>query len=105
MIQGNAGLLTLGQIGHIGDVVAIPTGFGMSANLGTATIDLRTIVPVTQNPMLARVASVSAFTDVNATFNGFGLTMNINSANALIWNEVNTGSAPIDPPGWREVVA
>ena len=105
MIQGNAGLLTLGQIGHIGDVTALATGIGMSANLGTITIDLRTVVPVTQNPMLARVASVSAFTDVNATFNGFGLTMNINSANALIWNEVNTGSAPIDPPGWREVVA
>tara|TARA_R110002111_G_scaffold52709_1_gene91846 strand:- start:510 stop:1853 length:1344 start_codon:yes stop_codon:yes gene_type:complete len=105
MIQGNAGLLSLGQIGHSGDVISAPTGIAMSANLGTATIDLRTVVPVTQNAMLARVASVSAFTDVNATFNGFGLTMNINSANALIWNEVNTGSAPIDPPGWREVVA
>ena len=105
MIQGNAGLLSLGQIGHIGDVVATPTGFGMSANLGTSTIDLRTLVPVTQNPMLARVASVSAFTDVNATFNGFGLTTTVGNGNALIWNEVNTGSAPIDPPGWREVVA
>ena len=105
MIQGNAGLLSLGQIGHQGDVITIPTGFGMSANLGTATIDLRTIVPVTQNPMLARVASVSAFTDVNATFNGFGLTTTVGSGNALIWNEINTGSAPIDPPGWREVVA
>ncbi len=105
MIQGNAGLLSLGQIGHIGDVVATPTGFGMSANLGTVTIDLRTLVPVTQNPLLARVASVSAFTDVNATFNGFGLTTTVGSGNALIWNEVNTGSAPIDPPGWREVVA
>ena len=105
MIQGNAGLLSLGQIGHQGDVITSPTGFGMTANLGTATIDLRTVVPVTQNPMLARVASVSAFTDVNATFNGFGLTTTVGSGNALIWNEVNTGSAPIDPPGWREVVA
>ena len=34
---------------------------------------------------------------------GIGLTMSINSVNALIWNEVNTGSAPIDPPGWVEV--
>ena len=105
MIQGNAGLLSLGQIGHIGDVVASPTGFGMTANLGTATIDLRTVVPVTQNPMLARVASVSAFTDVNVTFNGFGLTTTVGNGNGLIWNDVNTGSAPIDPPGWREVVA
>jgi|OM-RGC.v1.002416227 hypothetical protein len=105
MIQGNAAILSLGQIGHIGDVTALATGIGMSANLGSVVIDLRTIVPVTQNPMLARVSSPTAFTDVNATFNGFGLTMNINNANALIWNEVNTGSAPIDPPGWREVVA
>ena len=105
MIQGNAGLLSLGQIGHQGDVITSPTGFGMAANLGTATIDLRTVVPVTQNPMLARVASVSAFTDVNVTFNGFGLTTTLGSGNALIWNEINTGSAPIDPPGWREVVA
>lgn len=106
MIQGNAGLLSLGQIGHQGDVIGFATGIGMSANLGTSTIDLRTLVPVTQNPMLARVAPVNAaFTDVTATFNGFPLTMNLNSANALIWNEVNTGSAPIDPPGWREVVA
>jgi len=33
------------------------------------------------------------------------LTTTVGSGNALIWNEVNTGSAPIDPPGWREVVA
>ena len=25
------------------------------------------------------------------------------TVNALIWNEVNTGSAPLDPPGWVEV--
>ena len=55
--------------------------------------------------MLSRVASATAFTDVTATFTGFGLTMNLNNANALIWNEVPTGNAPIDPPGWLEVVA
>jgi len=105
MIQGNAGLLTLGQIGHQGDVLTIPTGFGLSAALGNETVDLNTPVDVTGNPLLARLASVSTFTDVNATFNGFGLTTTVGSGNALIWNEVNTGSAPIDPPGWREVVA
>ena len=49
----------------------------------------------------AQVAGVTAFTDVTATFTGLGLTMNLNNANALIWNEVPTGNAPIDPPGWR----
>ena len=104
-VTGNFMIGALGTLGMQGDVAPSVTGFALSAALGNETVDLNTPVNVTQNPMLARVASVSAFTDATATFNGFGLTMNINSANALIWNEVNTGSAPIDPPGWREVVA
>jgi hypothetical protein len=95
----------LGTLGFQGDVAPTVTGFGLSAALGNEIIDLNQQVNVTGNPLLARVASVSAFTDVNATFNGFGLTTTVGSGNALIWNEVNTGSAPIDPPGWREVVA
>ena len=41
--------------------------------------------------------------DVQVT--GLSLTMNQGSGSALIWNEVNTGSAPITPPGWQEVAA
>ena len=104
-VTGNFMIGALGTLGFQGDVAPTITGFGLSAALGNETVDLNTPVNVTQNPMLARVASVSAFTDVNATFNGFGLTTTVGSGNALIWNEVNTGSAPIDPPGWREVVA
>jgi hypothetical protein len=104
-LTGNFMIGTLGNLGMQGDVASSITGFGLSAALGNETVDLNTPVDVTGNPLLARVASVSAFTDVNATFNGFGLTTTVGSGNALIWNEVNTGSAPIDPPGWREVVA
>jgi hypothetical protein len=104
-ITGNGAILSLGTLGMQGDVSPSVTGIAMSAVLGNETIDLNQQVNVTQNPMLARVASVSAFTDATATFNGFGLTTTVGSGNALIWNEVNTGSAPIDPPGWREVVA
>lgn len=104
-VTGNFMIGALGTLGFKGDVLPVPTGLPLTAGLGSVTVDLNQQVNVTGNPLLARVASVSAFTDVNATFNGFGLTMNINSANALIWNEINTGSAPIDPPGWREVVA
>ena len=104
-ITGNFMIGALGTLGFQGDVSPTVTGIAMSASLGSVTaIPSQEVVP-TGLPLLSRVASVSAFTDVTATFNGFGLTMNINSANALIWNEVNTGSAPIDPPGWREVVA
>ena len=104
-VTGNFMIGALGTLGFQGDVSPSVTGIAMSANLGSVTVDLNQQVNVTGNPLLARVASVSAFTDVNATFNGFGLTTTVGSGNALIWNEVNTGSAPIDPPGWREVVA
>jgi len=104
-VTGNFMIGALGTLGMQGDVAPTITGFALSAALGNETIDLNQQVNVTGNPLLARVASVSAFTDVNATFNGFGLTTTVGSGNALIWNEVNTGSAPIDPPGWREVVA
>ena len=104
-VTGNFMIGSLGTLGFQGDVAPTITGFGLSANLGNVTVDLNQQVNVTGNPLLARVASVSAFTDVTATFNGFGLTTTLGSGNALIWNEINTGSAPIDPPGWREVVA
>ena len=104
-VTGNFMIGALGTLGFQGDVAPTVTGFALSAALGNETIDLNQQVNVTGNPLLARVASVSAFTDVTATFNGFGLTTTPGSGNALIWNDVNTGSAPIDPPGWREVVA
>jgi hypothetical protein len=104
-ITGNGAILSLGTLGMQGDVSPNVTGIAMSAVLGNETIDLNQQVDVTGNPLLARVASVTAFTDVTATFNGFGLTTTLGSGNALIWNQINTGSAPIDPPGWREVVA
>jgi hypothetical protein len=104
-ITGNFMIGVLGTLGMQGDVLPVPTGLPLTAVLGSVTVDLNQQVNVTGNPLLARVASVSGFTDVNATFTGFGLTATVGSGNALIWNEVNTGSAPIDPPGWREVVA
>ena len=42
----------------------------------------------------------------NAKINltGNALTLGLSSAtNVLIWNEVPTGTAPVDPPGWQEV--
>jgi len=104
-LTGNFMIGALGTLGFKGDVLPVPTGLPLTAGLGSVTVDLNQQVNVTGNPLLARVASVSAFTDATATFNGFGLTTAVGSGNALIWNEVNTGSAPIDPPGWREVVA
>ena len=104
-VEGNFMIGSLGTVVGSISVSPVPTGIGMTVNLGTALgIPGQTIIP-TGFPLLSRVASVSAFTDVTATFNGFELTTTLGSGNALIWNQINTGSAPIDPPGWREVVA
>jgi len=104
-LTGNFMIGALGTLGMQGDVAPTITGFGLSANLGTATINLNTPVDITGIALTAELGNETAFTDVTTTFNGFGLTTTLGSGNALIWNEVNTGSAPIDPPGWREVVA
>ena len=31
------------------------------------------------------------------------MTMTLNTAENIVWTEVNTGGSPIDPPGWQEV--
>jgi hypothetical protein len=67
-VTGNFMIGALGTLGFQGDVAPTVTGFGLSAALGNETIDLNQQVNVTGNPLLARVASVSAFTDVNCNF-------------------------------------
>ena len=92
----------LGQAG----AGATPSGIAMTAGLGTVTaVPGQEIVP-TGFPLEARLSSafvINIHVDVQVT--GLGLTMNQGSGSALIWNEVNTGSAPITPPGWQEVAA
>ena len=104
-VTGNFMIGSLGQLGMQGDVPQDVTGIAMSAGLGSVVAVPAQEVDVTGLPALARVASVTAIVDVNATFNGFGLTTTVGNGSALIWNEVNTGTAPIDPPGWQEVAA
>ncbi len=79
------------------------TGIAMTATLGQETIDLNTPVDVTGIAMTAVLSEESVTGDATAQCTGIALTMSLNSVNALIWNNVNTGSAPIDPPGWQEV--
>ena len=31
--------------------------------------------------------------------------MALGTNKTLIWNQVDTGTAPVDPPGWKEVAA
>ena len=85
---------------------ATPSGIPMTAGLGTVTaVPGQEIVP-TGFPVEARLSSAfNILIHVDVQVTGLGLTMNQGSGNALIWNEVNTGSAPITPPGWQEVAA
>ena len=106
MIIGEPMIASLGTaLGRAG-AGATPSGIPMSAGLGTVTAVPGQEVPLTGIPAEVRLSSAfNILIHVDVQVTGFGLTMNEGSANALIWNEVNTGSAPITPPGWQEVAA
>jgi hypothetical protein len=101
LITANLGTL-VGQAG----AGASPTGQAMTAGLGTVTaVPGQEIVPTgfPLNNQLSSAFNIVIHVDIPVT--GLSLTMNQGSGSALIWNEVNTGSAPITPPGWQEVAA
>ena len=105
-ITGNLITANLGTaVGQAG-AGATPTGQAMTAALGTAVgVPGQEIVP-TGFPVEARLSSAfNILIHVDVQVTGLSLTMNQGSGSALIWNEVNTGSAPITPPGWQEVAA
>ena len=101
LITANLGTL-VGQAG----AGATPSGIAMTAGLGTVTAVPGQEVPLTGLPAEARLSSAfNILIHVDVQVTGLSLTMNQGSGSALIWNEVNTGSAPITPPGWQEVAA
>jgi len=97
--------MSTGTLGMQGDVPQDVTGIAMSAGLGSVVAVPAQEVDVTGLPALARVASVTPIIHVDVQLTGNALTMAQGSGSALIWNEVNTGTAPITPPGWQEVAA
>ena len=100
-ITANLGT-ALGQAG----AGATPSGIAMTAGLGTVTAVPSQEVPLTGIPAEVRLSSAfNVLIHVDVQVTGLSLTMNQGSGSALIWNEVNTGSAPITPPGWQEVAA
>ena len=89
-----------------GQFIADPTyGQTMTVNLNSITVDLNLPVDVTGFALTASLNSVANIETTNVVFpTGFGLTASLGTAtNVLIWNEVNTGTAPVNPPGWQEV--
>jgi hypothetical protein len=105
-ITGNLITANLGTLVGRAGAGASPTGQAMTAALGTAVAVPSQEVPLTGIPAEARLSSAfNILIHVDVPVTGLGLTMNQGSGSALIWNEVNTGSAPITPPGWQEVAA
>ena len=103
---GEAMIASLGTaLGRAG-AGATPSGIAMTAGLGTLTAVPGQEITPTGFPVEARLSSAfNILIHVDVQVTGLGLTMNQGSGSALIWNEVNTGSAPITPPGWQEVAA
>jgi len=106
MIIGEPMIASLGTaLGQAG-AGATPSGIAMTAGLGTVTAVPSQEVPLTGIPAEARLSSafvIKIHVDILVT--GLDLTISQGSGSALIWNEVDTGSAPLDPPGWQEVAA
>ena len=104
-ITGNFMIGALGTVQGQAGAGASPTGQAMTAALGTAAGVPGQEVAVTGISMNNQLASVTAVVHVDVLVTGNALTMAQGSGSALIWNEVNTGTAPITPPGWQEVAA
>ena len=97
---------TVGTALGLAGAGASPTGIPLTAGLGSVTAVPSQEVAVTGLPLnnqLSSAFNINIHVDIQVT--GLSLTINQGSGNALIWNEVDTGSAPITPPGWREVAA
>ena len=104
-VTGNLAVANLGTLVGQAGAGASPSGIAMTAALGTAVGVPGQEVPVTGISMNNQLASVSVNIHIDIQLTGLSLTMAQGNGSALIWNEVNTGSAPLDPPGWQEVAA
>jgi len=83
----------------IGEANVTVTGTGFSAGLGLGTLDAVTLVDLTGIAMSANLGSVTVTGRANVRLTGFGLTIAEGTNRTLIWNQVNTGTAPT----WTEV--
>jgi len=89
----------------IGDASLNLTGQPLTISQGTAQLEALTQVDITGFSLTATLNSVTEVTGTATVIpTGFGLTNSLGtSTNVLIWNGVNPGTAPVDPPGWQEI--
>ena len=85
-----------------GDANISITGQAMTATLNSIVVDLNQQVDVTGFDLTMQEGTATA-PDSLAILTGIEMTMAEGSIQNIIWNPVDTGNAPIDPPGWKEV--
>ncbi len=86
-----------------GDANVTATALPMTAALGTAVLDANTLVDLTGFGLTMQEGTATA-PDSLAILTGIEMTMAQGSVvGPVVWTKVPTGSAPVDPPGWKEV--
>jgi hypothetical protein len=100
---GQAMAMFQGEETVTGDANVDVTGEAMTANQGQAELDANTIAAVTGQEMAMQEGDETVTGNANVLLSGNALTMAEGSLRTLIWNQVNTGTAPVVPPGWQEV--
>jgi len=99
-LTGNAMAMVQGEETVTGDANVTVTGQAMTMADGTAELDANTIAAVTGQELTAQENDVDQITgNALVTLTGNALTMDEGSLKTLIWNQVNTGTAPT----WRPV--
>ena len=78
------------------------SGQALTATLNSIVVDLNQQVDVTGFDLTMQEGTATA-PDSLAILTGIEMTMAEGSIQNIIWNPVDTGNAPIDPPGWKEV--
>jgi len=93
----NASLAVGTVVAGNADVTVIGEGF--AAGLGVGNLDAVTLVDLTGISMSANIGSITAKGFANVSLTGLSLTMAEGTNRTLVWNQVNTGTAPT----WTEV--
>jgi hypothetical protein len=83
----------------IGEANVTVVGEGFAAGLGVGNLDAVTLADVSGIAMSANIGTLSAKGFANVFPTGIGLTMTVGTNRTLVWNQVNTGTAPT----WTEV--
>jgi len=95
---GFSGALAVGTV-VAGSANVTVTGTGFGAGLGLGTLLAESFIDVTGIAMSANLGGVTVTGRANVQLTGIGLTMALGTNRTLIWNQVNTGTAPT----WTEV--